>query len=394
MSRCKTKLNVLTLKFTNFLAITRNLLKMMRYLLIITLCITALQANAEVRITDIVDRTVVLKAPAKKVLLGEGRFLAVLGVLGVKQPLSRVAGMMNEFQRFDPTGFERYRQAFPHIDRVTTFGQTSEDTVSVEQAILAQPDAAIFGMQGHGPGSRSRYIIDRLEAAGIPVVFIDFRQQPLKHTARSVEIVGEVLGLQAQAKAFSQLYQTEVEKVTKRLRTSPPKHCPSVVMEVRVETQQPCCLTIAKGMFANLVEAAGGCNIAKPLLTGAVGELNVEHVIASKPEIYLGTAIGAPDSQTHIALGAGVDLDTARQSLERVLKRKGLPEMSAIAEGRAYALWHHFYNSPLNVYALQKLAQWLHPSLFKDLQPEQMLEQLLAGFAPVDLQGVYAISLQ
>lgn len=367
---------------------------MFNYLFIFILCIATLQANAEVRINDITGRTVVLDAPAKKVLLGEGRFLAVLGVLGVKQPLSRVAGMMNEFQRFDPTGFARYRAAFPEIDQVTTFGQTSEDTVSVEQAILAQPDAAIFGMQGHGPGARSRYIIERLEAAGIPVVFIDFRQHPLKHTARSVEIVGEVLGLQQQAQAFVQMYRTEIAKVTERLRTNPPKYCPTVVIELRVDSQQACCLTIAKGMFADMIEAAGGCNIAKPLLSGTVGELSLEHVITATPDIYLGTAIGGPDSQTLIALGAQVDAATARQSLQRVLQRKGLRTMPAVTTGRAYALWHHFYNSPLNVYALQKIAQWLHPALFQDLQPEQMLNQLLADFEPVDLQGVYAITLQ
>ena len=348
-------------------------------------------------VTDILGREVRLQGPAKKVLLGEGRFLAVFGVLGVEDPVSRVAGMMNEFRRFDPTGFGRYRAAFPEIDAIPTFGQTSEQTVSIEQAILAQPDVAIFGIQGHGPGSRSRHIIDRLEAAGIPTVFIDFRQEPLQNTTKSVEIVGRVLGLEERAAAFSALYVAEVAKVTDRLREAAPEHCPSVLLEMRVDVQQSCCITISRGMFADLVETAGGCNVAKGLLPGAVGELSLEHVIATAPEVYIGTAIGSAGREdgralSRIVLGAGVNESVARATLDKVLQRDGFADMPAVVDGRAHALWHHFYNSPLNVYALQKIALWLHPDLFDDLRPEQTLARLLDGFKPVDLAGTYAIS--
>mgnify|MGYP006288733913 CR=1 FL=1 len=367
-----------------------------RILLAIALNLLSVQASAEVRLTDIAGREVVLDAPAEKVILGEGRFLAVLGVLGVEQPLDRVAGMMNEFRRFDPAGFGRYRDAFPEIDRVLTFGQTSEQTVSVEQAILARPDVAIFGLDGHGPGARSRHIIDRLEAAGIKVVFIDFRQKPLEHTAASVEIVAKVLGLEGRGKAFAERYRQAVAEVTERLRARPPVHCPTVLLEVRVDAQQPCCISIAKGMFADLIDAAGGCNVASGLLPGAVGELSTEHVIASAPEVYIGTAIGAADPGqsgfTRIVLGAGSTEEVARASLDAVLQRDGFAGLPAVREGRTHALWHHFYNSPLNAYALQKIAQWLHPELYPDLQPERLLKEMLSGFEPVNLGGVYAIS--
>lgn len=368
---------------------------MLRVFCLMVLGMYSAQVSAEIRITDLAGRTVLLDAPAKRVILGEGRFLAVLGVLGVKQPLSRVAGMMDEFRRFDPAGFGRYRDAFPEIEQVVTFGQTSEQTVSVEQAILANPDVAIFGLQGHGPGARSRHIIDRLEAVGIKVVFIDFRQKPLENTVRSVEIVARVLGLEGLGQAFARRYHKEVAKVTARLGGSMPVHCPTVLLEVRADIRQPCCFSIAEGMFADLVDAAGGCNVAKGLLPGPVGELSLEHAIATAPEVYIGTAIGhaaVEGAYTHIVLGAGSDEETARASLDAVLQRDGLAGLPAVRNGRAHALWHHFYNSPLNVYALQKIAQWLHPELYEDLQPERLLKDLLGEFAPVNLSGVYAIS--
>ncbi len=362
------------------------------------ICFFSLTVHAQVRFVDVAGREVVLQQPAEKVLLGEGRFLAVLGVLGVEKPLTRVAAMMDEFRRFDPAGYAHYQRAFPEIDEVTTFGQTSEQSVSVEQAIIADPDVAIFGLQGHGPGARSRHIVDRLEEAGIPVVFIDFRQDPLANTAKSVEIVGKVLGLDEQARTFTDFYEKEVAKVTERLKEVSPKHCPTVLLEVRVDTDSPCCITIAKGMFADLIDAAGGCNVAKGLLPGSVGELSLEHVMATAPEVYIGTAIGAPKQDESIefkrvVLGAGTDKAQAKASLKAVLKREGIEGLPAVVEGRAYGLWHHFYNSPLNVYALQKIAQWLHPEIFNDLQPEETLNQLLSGFGEVDLSGEYAVSV-
>ncbi|MBV2120573.1 MAG: ABC transporter substrate-binding protein [Candidatus Thiodiazotropha sp. (ex Ctena orbiculata)] len=370
---------------------------MTKLLLVFAVLLLPLQASADIQFTDMAGREIRLEKPADKVILGEGRFLSIFGVLGVAKPLTRVAGMMNEFRSFDPDGFARYRAAFPEIDRIPVFGETSEETVSVEQAILAQPEVAIFGVQGHGPGARSRHIIDKLKAAGITTVFIDFRQHPLQSTARSVEIVSKVLGLEDRGRAFADFYRSEVARVTERLKANPPTHCPSVLLEVRVDLQQPCCISIASGMFADLVEAAGGCNVAKGLLPGSVGQLSLEHVIATAPQVYIGTAIGstalpADQSPSRIILGVGGDPAISRKSLQAVLQRSGIASLPAVVNQRAHGLWHHFYNSPLNVYALQKIAQWLHPELFRDLQPEKTLNRLLFGFAPVDLQGVYAIS--
>lgn len=359
--------------------------------------LTALSAHA-LTVTDILDREIELEGPARKVILGEGRFLAVFGVLGVANPLERVAGMLDEFRRFDPLGFERYRAAFPDIDAVPTFGHTSEQSVSVEQAIALDPDVAIFGIEGHGPGVRSERIISQLEAAGIPSIFIDFRQNPLANTARSVEIVGKVLGLDARAGEFAAFYEREVARVTDRLAEDPPAHCPTVLLELHVGLAEGCCRTVADGLFADLVAAAGGCNIARGRLPGAVGELSLEYIIATGPEVYIGSAIGAPSGSMagpgRLLLGPGIDAATARESLAMALQRPGIGQLPAVRDGRAHAIWHHFYNSPLNVYALQKFARWLHPERFGDLEPEALLARLLGNFHPVELTGNYATTLE
>ncbi|MCL6417609.1 ABC transporter substrate-binding protein [Aestuariirhabdus sp. Z084] len=377
--------------------------------LLLALLTFTFEAKATIRLVDIAGRTVVLEKPAEKVVLGEGRFMSVLGVLGIKQPTRRVVGMMNDLRLYDPASFERYRQSLPDIDDIPSFGNTNEQSVSVEKIILLNPDVAIFGLSGHGPGKRSRHIIERLEAAGIPIVFIDFRSDPIKNTARSVEIVGEVLGVPEKGKAFSEFYRQELNKVSRVVNDIDPSEYPSVLFELRVSNRQACCLTVSRGMFAEMASVAGGRSIATDLLPGQVGELSLEHAIRSEFDIYVGTAIGSlaesepggsvsgkNDKDRHyqnMVLGPGVNQLQARASLQALLSRKGVEDFSAIEKGRAYAIWHHFYNSPMNIYAVQRLAKWFHPERFASLNPEEMLSTMLEGFYPVDLAGSYSVAI-
>lgn len=348
-------------------------------------------------IVDILDRKVTIDGKVEKVILGEGRFITTLGILDVEEPLEYVAGMLNEFRAYDPSSFEQYKNVFPEIDNVPNFGQTSEDSVSIEKIIALNPDVAIFGIQGHGPKSSSKMILDTLEAADIPVVFIDFRQHPLLNTARSIEIIGELLGYEEQAKTFSAFYNKELNKITSRL-SSQENSCPTVLLEIRVGIGAECCYTIAQGMFAEMIKQAGGCNIATGVIPTAAGQLNLEYVVSTAPDIYIGTAVGTAKGSMagkgRIILGAGVDEQTARSSLQSALQRPGIATLPAIENKRAHAIWHHFYNSPLNLYAIQQFAKWFHPELFEDIDPNYTLAYLLNTFDPVDLSGVYSISLK
>lgn len=346
-------------------------------------------------VTDLKGRTVTLDQPAERALLGEGRFLIALGLL-TEDPVARTAGMLGEFQRFDPDGYGRFAAAFPALRDIPTFGQTTSESVSLEKALALKPDAAFFGLSGHGPNQRSQVVIDALTESGVPVLFIDFRDNPLENTAKSMEIIGKVLGLEAEAEDFNRFYNAEIGRVSDRMKEfSGPR--PSVFLEVRAGLGSGCCFTIARGMLATLIEAAGGRNIAADVIPGAAGPLNLEYVIESNPDLYIGTAVGSLKRGVQpggpIILGAGVDADTAAKSLTGAVARPGIASLPAVKANRVYGIWHHFYNSPLNVYALQVFAKWFHPDLFPDLDPEATKAALLGRLKPAEMDGVYALSL-
>ena len=147
-----------------------------------------------------------------------------------------------------------------------------------------------------------------------------------------------------------------------------------------------------------LLDAAGSRNVAKDLIPGEFGTLNPEFLIARQPRFYIGTGIGALATQQQmplrVVLGADATPEAAQASLARAVQRRGIAQLQAVKEGRAYAMWHHFYNSPFNVVAVQVFAKWLHPELFADLDPRATLQTLYDRFQPIPLEGVYWTALK
>jgi len=230
----------------------------------------------------------------------------------------------------------------------------------------------------------------------VAVVFIDLRHDPLGNTPRSMALLGEVLGRKAEADAFVKFWREQLALVTGRLARARPE-APTVFLENRVGLSEGCCDTMV-GLVGKLLDAAGSRNVAKDLIPGEFGTLNPELLIARQPRFYIGTGIGslagAKQTPLRIVLGADATPQAAQASLARAVQRRGIAQLQAVQQGRAYAMWHHFYNSPFNVVAVQVFAKWLHPELFADIDPRATLQAMYERFQPIPLEGVYWTQLK
>ena len=354
-------------------------------------------AGETVTLTDIAGREVTVEVPVKHMILGEGRFLPSIGILDPENPVRWIAGMMGDFKSLDPASFAQYREKFPEIDDIALVGRQNEETFSVEKAVTVEPDVAIFGMSGgHGPGSTSHEVLSVMGAADIPVVMIDFRAKPFENTPKSIRLLGKLMGKEEQAEAFVKFYEENLRKVTSRAAKITEK--PSVFLESRVGLAENCCEAMGNEMIGKFVTLAGGENIFADTIPGVISQISVEQVIFNDPDVYITTAIGSSglDAETNarrIVLGAKTNADQARASLARSMERIGLPLLSAVKSRRVYSVWHHIYNNPINVFALQAMAKWLHPDIYADLDPNAELATFFVRFQAVDLNGVYWIGL-
>lgn len=348
------------------------------------------QVQAET-VLDLAQRKVEIPAKVNRIVLGEGRMLSSLAILEREDLSKRLVGMLGDFEQLDPAGYAYYSKRFPSLNQVTRLGKTSASSFSVEQTIALKPDVAVFSLRGHGPDINDHATIDRLKAAGITVVFVDFTQNPLQNTVRSVAVLGAVLGKKAQADEFITFYQQETAKVTEGLKGLTKR--PTVFLESRVGLSQSCCETLTHGMLGPFIGAAGGKNMADELVPGVHGTVNLEYLLATQPDVYIGTAIGNPLSvsknASSIALGGDISAAVAQSTLKKALSRPGISELNAVKNKRAYSLWHHFSYTANNVVALQVVAKWLHPERFRDLNPEDTLQRYYARFQPVKVPGTY-----
>ncbi len=352
---------------------------------------------ATITVTDLAGRTVRVPAKVERILLGEGRLLPALAVFDKEDPTRRLVAMMGEFEKLDAPGYAQWARRFPRLYQVPRVGRTSSGSFSDERALALKPQLAILGLAGgHGPSERDRETLARLEAAGVAVVFIDLRHDPLGNTPRSMLLLGEVLGKPAEAQAFVTFWRSQLAVVTERLAKAKPE-APTVFLENRVGLSEGCCDTMV-GLVGKLLDAAGSRNVASDLIPGEFGTLNLEFLIARQPRVYIGTGIGSLAAQREtplrIVLGADASPEAARESLARAVQRRGIAQLRAVKEGRAYAMWHHFYNSPFNVVAVQVFAKWLHPELFADLDPRATLQTMHDRFQPIPLEGTYWTALR
>ena len=358
----------------------------------LTLGVISVTAQA-VTVTDIAGRTVTVPDDVQRVVLGEGRLFFALSLLEGQKPFDRIVGWQGDFRKLDPQTYATYQAKFPQIDKIPLIGNTSADSISPEKVLTLNPQLAIFGLSGHGPGKESE-LVNQLQKAGVPVVFVDFRTSPLKNTLPSMELLGKVLNREQQAQDYIRFYQDNIKRVTDVTKDIPEQDKPKVFIELRASTADECCRSAGNGNMGDFIDQAGGVNIAKPLLPGPLGQVNLEKVIASQPDVYLVSGGGKPakagDPQpAGLVLGAQTTPEQASASLKPLLARKGISTLKAVEDGRSFGIWHNYYNSPYNVLAVQVFAKAFYPQKFAELDPQQTQKQLYKQFLAVEPTGTY-----
>jgi len=362
---------------------------LLRFALSLTILATAgLMARAEqITVTDLAGRTVSVQLPAKRVVLAEARQLVSLSLVD-RDVARRIAGTAGT-RLFDPEARKAYEAAFPEFAAAPKLDDEASN-LSAEKAIAAEPDLVILsGNIGLDP--RSQALADTLAAAGIPAIFIDFRADPYENTVPSVELLGKVLGKENEAKAFLDFYLEHRNRVVERVAKISER--PTVFMEMQANSREQCCMSPSRANLGRFIVEAGGINIGEAVVPGAFGPLSPEYLLAQDPDIYVGTGGRHLASSGGIVAGPGISEEEALSALRTVVARPIISELSAVHKGDAHGLWHNFHNSPLNIVALEVLANWFHPEMFADVDPHATVEEINHRFLPVPFEGAAWVSL-
>lgn len=348
-----------------------------------------------VTVTDVAGRQVEVGAPVESLVLGEGRLVYGVAVLDTEDPFGRVVGWRDDLKKADPATYASYRERYPSIEALPSFGGVKEGTFDIEQAIALDPDVVVMNLEAMG-ATEDAGLDDKLAAAGIPLVYIDFREAPMRNTETSMRILGTLLGKEARAEAFIDFRAEQIALVTDRLAKAGPEK-PLVFLERAAGFSDECCMSFGSGNFGRMVEMAGGVNMAAGIIPGTFGTVNPEQVVASDPEQVIVTGADweayAPGGGW-VGLGPGADRELARHKLGKLMERPAYAGVRAVRDNQVHAVWHQFYNSPYQFVVIQEMARWLHPGLFAELDPQAAFRTLHERFLPVDYQPGYFVSLR
>ncbi len=356
------------------------------------LTLGATPALAEkITVVDLAGRTVEIESDIQRVVLGEGRMIYSLAVIK-DNPFERVVGWKDDMIRFDPDAFRKYLAAFPEAADIPNLGSPYAAEYSLETIITLDAQLVILNL-GKLLQAQESGIIEKLEKAGIPVIFIDFRQRPTSNTVPSMLLLGRVFDRRDKAEEFVDFYTKEMMRIFSVIETIAPEDKPLVFIE-RAAGFRPgkCCNTFGSANLGRLVDLSGGQNWGTKHFPGFAGTVNPEVIFVDDPDVIIGTGANwseANPATTAVLFGYEATPEMVQERLAALAARPGWPELSAVKNGRFYSVYHQFYNSPYHFVVMQQFAKWFHPELFKDLDPHATWQELHDRFLPIDTSGIF-----
>lgn len=364
----------------------RNLLRAVGPALAMAVPLRSARARGPRQVTDLLGRTVSLRAPARRIVLGQARHVLALSLLH-PDPVSLVVGWGGDLRQMNPPDYASVRARFPAADTIPLVGRNTADTIAIESVIAARPDVVLLSRGGSSGGTGE--LAARLNGFGVPTLVVDFFVDPLRDTLPSIAILGAVIGAEDRARDVAAFYGDRLRGVADRLRGVTGR--PKVFIHAHAGGT-PCCATPGSGAYGGFVQAAGGRNIGADILPGVIGTISLEKLLASDPAVYVATG-GPFAGRGGFPLGAGVSPEPALQALRAVLRREHLTGLAAIRGGRAHGMWHGFNDTPAHVVLIEALARAIHPAAFADLDPAATLATLNRRFLAVPMEGTYWVDL-
>ena len=350
----------------------------------------------KIEVTDLAGRTVQVERGASRIVLGEGRMIYSIALLDRDNPFKRVVGWKDDLIKYDPDAWRKYETFFPQARGLTNLGSPYDAEYSLETVVALNADLVIMNL-GDLLKAQESGILTKLEKAGIPSIFIDFRQNPTENTVPSMLLLGKVLDKRDEADRFISHYLKHMNVVTARVSSLKDSDKPLVFIE-RAAGYDPnkCCNTFGSANLGRMVDLAGGINWGTRKFPGFGGTVNQEALFADDPDVIIGTGANwseAVPASEAVLFGYEADIEKVHDRLHMLAARKGWGELKAVKTKRFHSIYHQFYNSPYHFVAIEVFAKWLHPDLFADVDPEASFKELHEKFLPIDLSGIFWASL-
>ncbi|WP_425405367.1 ABC transporter substrate-binding protein [Hwanghaeella sp.] len=338
-------------------------------------------------ITDVAGRTLVVPDDPQRVLLGF-YFEDFFAIVGPKAYDRVVAISKDTWHGWRNLQWKAYSKTTPRIEELIDIGEVESGSFSVEAAIAAKPDVAIvaawqFNMMGDA--------VAKMEAAGIPVVVVDYNAQTVERHVASTLVIGTVMGAEDRARRLADEYADAVAEVKARVAAAkgPRK---KVYVELGNKGADEPGNSYGDVMWGGVIAAAGGQNIASGQIA-EWGVLSPEYVLGQNPDVVLLAGSGWANRDKAVLIGPGVDPAITHDRMRPYLGRAGWANMAAVKAGEVHAIYHGGARTLYDYAYLQYIAKVLYPEAFADIDPQETLKRFFSTYLPIEADGTYMTRL-
>lgn len=180
---------------------------------------------------------------------------------------------------------------------------------SIEIIISLKPDLVLSG------GGIQRDVVLRLEKLGVKALVL--YPKDVNGIFRDIEIIGMAVGDPERARKLVKLLQRRIDLVRRRSSKVPPSRKPRVYVEISPDPL----MTVGPSSFLNeIVEIAGGTNIARGLKGTTFPRISPEYVVKMDPQVII---------LTYLPRGSS--------PISWIQKRPGWDGISAVRNGKVFA---------------------------------------------------------
>jgi ABC-type Fe3+-hydroxamate transport system substrate-binding protein len=345
---------------------------------------------APTEVVDALGRKVVVETPVKRVALNFNfeEFTAVAG----KDGWAKVVGISRApFAGWRPAIFSRYAQVIPNLQDMPDLGHTDDNTFSVEKVIALKPDVLFMSEWGWKAIETGR---PQLEAAGIPVVVIDYNAQLLERHLASTRAFGKVMGEGARAEEIATFYEgkhKDTQARVERAKAAKPGATPEAYFELGQAGAETIGNSYSGTMWGKIATQLGAKNLADGKLAGPWGPVAAEAVIADDPDVIFiagSSWVGKPKA---VKTGYDATPEETRATLAPYAQRPAWSGLKAVKAGDVYAIEHGLCRSLQDFAAARYVAKALYPQAFADVDPAKELAEFHGKYIPVPFQGTWFI---
>ena len=336
--------------------------------------------EGELTFIDSYNKTVTVKKPINRIVVASPRAaLAMLRSIGVEE--NRIVGVESLIQSSGGEYGVNHKIFFPEYQDKPTVGTVWHP--DVEKILSLNPDCVfLIAMPGLRGATTVDDAADALKSAGIPVLRFWCGVYD-RDVIREIRMLGFIFNKRERAEEFIRWREEFMNIIRERVEKISEEDKPKVYFETGFGAYY------TGGEYITNIEFCGGKTIF-PEVTEST-QVDPEAVVERNPDVIIKVA-------SPYATGPGVtgydldadDITKIKEVRDEIMNRPELKNVNAVKNGRVYVISSYIVGygpADEGTGFLQKLymAKWLHPELFKDLDPKAIHQEYLTRFQGLDI---------